>query len=61
MLERIAGVVSDVGGVVIGACASGHPGPAGNRELFFNVVSSDHPEAAEAPADPLPLLRDAVG
>ena len=36
------------------------PGPAGNREFFLHIVSSDHPEATSAPADPLPLLRDAV-
>jgi 23S rRNA (cytidine1920-2'-O)/16S rRNA (cytidine1409-2'-O)-methyltransferase len=61
VLERIAAVAAEFGGVVLGACASGHPGPAGNREFFLHVVSSDHPEAAAAPADPLPLLRDAVG
>ena len=27
---------------------------------IFHIVSSDHPDAAGAPADPLPLLRDAV-
>jgi 23S rRNA (cytidine1920-2'-O)/16S rRNA (cytidine1409-2'-O)-methyltransferase len=61
VLERVAAVARDAGGVVLGACESGHPGPAGNREFFLHVVSSDHPEAAGAPADPLPLLRDAVG
>ena len=45
---------------MLGACESGHPGPAGNREFFLHIVSGDHPEAAGAPADPLPLLRDAV-
>ena len=60
VLERIAGVAREAGGVVLGACESGHPGPAGNREFFLNIVSRDHPEAAGAPADPLPLLRDAV-
>ena len=60
VLERVAGAASEAGGVVLGACESGHPGPAGNREFFLHVVSSDHPEAAGAPADPLPLLRDAV-
>ena len=61
VLERIASVAAEAGGVVLGACESGHPGPAGNREFFLHIVSSDHPEAAGAPADPLPLLRDAVG
>ena len=61
VLERIAGAAAEAGGVVLGACESGHPGPAGNREFFLHIVSSDHPEAAHAPADPLPLLRDAVG
>jgi 23S rRNA (cytidine1920-2'-O)/16S rRNA (cytidine1409-2'-O)-methyltransferase len=60
VLERIAGVAAEAGGVVLGACESGHPGPAGNREFFLHVVSSDHPEAATAPADPLSALRDAV-
>lgn len=60
VLERVAAVTSDAGGVVLGACESGHPGPAGNREFFLHIVSDDHPEAAGAPADPLPLLRDAV-
>ena len=60
VLERVAAAAGDAGGVVLGACESGHPGPAGNREFFLHVVSSDHPEAAAAPADPLPLLRDAV-
>ena len=60
VLERVAGAAREAGGVVLGACESGHPGPAGNREFFLNVVSGDHPEAASAPADPLPLLRDAV-
>jgi 23S rRNA (cytidine1920-2'-O)/16S rRNA (cytidine1409-2'-O)-methyltransferase len=60
VLERVAGAASEAGGVVLGACESGHPGPAGNREFFLHIVSSDHPEAVGAPADPLPLLRDAV-
>jgi 23S rRNA (cytidine1920-2'-O)/16S rRNA (cytidine1409-2'-O)-methyltransferase len=60
VLERVAEAASEAGGVVLGACESGHPGPAGNREFFLHIVSSDHPEAANAPADPLPLLRDAV-
>ena len=54
------GAAADAGGVVLGACESGHPGPAGNREFFLHIVSSDHPDVAGAPADPLPLLRDAV-
>jgi 23S rRNA (cytidine1920-2'-O)/16S rRNA (cytidine1409-2'-O)-methyltransferase len=60
VLERIAGAAAETGGVVLGACETGHPGPAGNREFFLHVVSSDHPDAATAPVDPLPLLRDAV-
>ena len=28
------------------------PGPAGNREFFLHIVSSDHPEAAGAPGRP---------
>jgi 23S rRNA (cytidine1920-2'-O)/16S rRNA (cytidine1409-2'-O)-methyltransferase len=60
VLASIAGVVRSTGGVVLGACESGHPGPAGNREFFLHVVSEDHPEAAMAPGDPLPLLHDAV-
>jgi 23S rRNA (cytidine1920-2'-O)/16S rRNA (cytidine1409-2'-O)-methyltransferase len=60
VLARIAGAAADAGGVVLGACESGHPGPAGNREFFLHIVSSDHPDVAGAPADPLPLLRDAV-
>jgi 23S rRNA (cytidine1920-2'-O)/16S rRNA (cytidine1409-2'-O)-methyltransferase len=60
VLERIAQAATEAGGVVLGACETGHPGPAGNREFFLHVVSGDHPEAATAPADPLPLLRDAV-
>jgi 23S rRNA (cytidine1920-2'-O)/16S rRNA (cytidine1409-2'-O)-methyltransferase len=60
VLERVAAAATGAGGVVLGACETGHPGPAGNREFFLHIVSSDHPEAAGAPADPLPLLRDAV-
>ena len=60
VLQRVAAAAKDAGGIVLGACESGHPGPAGNREFFLHIVSSDHPEAAGAPADPLPLLRDAV-
>jgi 23S rRNA (cytidine1920-2'-O)/16S rRNA (cytidine1409-2'-O)-methyltransferase len=60
VLERAAEAARAAGGVVLGACESGHPGPAGNREFFLHVVSRDHPEAAGAPDDPLPLLRDAV-
>ena len=60
VLERVAEVAREAGGVVLGACESGHPGPAGNREFFLHIVSSDHPEAVEAPGDLLPLLRDAV-
>jgi len=60
VLERIAEAAREAGGVVLGACETGHPGPAGNREFFLHIVSSDHPEATSAPADPLPLLRDAV-
>jgi 23S rRNA (cytidine1920-2'-O)/16S rRNA (cytidine1409-2'-O)-methyltransferase len=60
VLERVAAAATEAGGVVLGACETGHPGPAGNREFFLHIVSIDHPEAASAPADPLPLLRDAV-
>jgi 23S rRNA (cytidine1920-2'-O)/16S rRNA (cytidine1409-2'-O)-methyltransferase len=60
VLERVAATATEMGGVVLGACESGHPGPAGNREFFLHIVSSDHPEAVGAPSDPLPLLRDAV-
>jgi 23S rRNA (cytidine1920-2'-O)/16S rRNA (cytidine1409-2'-O)-methyltransferase len=60
VLERIAEAATAAGGVVLGACESGHPGPAGNREFFLHVVSRDHPEARDAPADPLQLVRDAV-
>jgi 23S rRNA (cytidine1920-2'-O)/16S rRNA (cytidine1409-2'-O)-methyltransferase len=60
VLERVAEAAASAGAVVLGACESGHPGPAGNREFFLHIVSSDHPDAARAPADPLPLLRDAV-
>jgi 23S rRNA (cytidine1920-2'-O)/16S rRNA (cytidine1409-2'-O)-methyltransferase len=60
VLERVAEVAREAGGVVLGACESGHPGPAGNREFFLHIVSSDHPDAVEAPGDLLPLLRDAV-
>jgi 23S rRNA (cytidine1920-2'-O)/16S rRNA (cytidine1409-2'-O)-methyltransferase len=60
VLERVAAAATGAGAVVLGACESGHPGPAGNREFFLHIVSSDHPDAVGAPADPLPLLRDAV-
>jgi 23S rRNA (cytidine1920-2'-O)/16S rRNA (cytidine1409-2'-O)-methyltransferase len=60
VLERVAETATAAGAVVLGACESGHPGPAGNREFFLHMVSRDHPDAAGAPADPLPLLRDAV-
>ena len=52
VLERVAAAATEAGGVVLGACETGHPGPAGNREFFLHIVSSDHPEAAERPGRP---------
>ena len=49
VLERVAAVARDAGGVVLGACESGHPGPAGNREFFLHVVSQRPPGGRQAP------------
>jgi 23S rRNA (cytidine1920-2'-O)/16S rRNA (cytidine1409-2'-O)-methyltransferase len=51
----------ELGAVVVGACDSGHPGPAGNRELFLLLASPDHPRAAEAPDDLEETLVRAAG
>jgi 23S rRNA (cytidine1920-2'-O)/16S rRNA (cytidine1409-2'-O)-methyltransferase len=50
-LERVVAVVAGLGAVTLDACSSGLPGPAGNREFFLHVVSSDHPDAATPPGD----------
>jgi 23S rRNA (cytidine1920-2'-O)/16S rRNA (cytidine1409-2'-O)-methyltransferase len=59
-LERIVSVVAELGAVTLDACSSGLPGPAGNREFFLHVVSSDHPDAATPPRDLDALLDRAV-
>jgi 23S rRNA (cytidine1920-2'-O)/16S rRNA (cytidine1409-2'-O)-methyltransferase len=51
VLRRVASQAEELGAVVLGACSSGHPGPAGNREFFLHLVSSDHPDATTAPRD----------
>jgi 23S rRNA (cytidine1920-2'-O)/16S rRNA (cytidine1409-2'-O)-methyltransferase len=51
VLRRVAALAPSLGAVVLGACASGHPGPAGNREFFLHLASTDHPRASRAPAD----------
>jgi 23S rRNA (cytidine1920-2'-O)/16S rRNA (cytidine1409-2'-O)-methyltransferase len=49
-VERVVAAAEEAGAVTLDVCASGLPGPAGNRELFLHVVSRDHPDAA-APSD----------
>jgi 23S rRNA (cytidine1920-2'-O)/16S rRNA (cytidine1409-2'-O)-methyltransferase len=51
VLRRVASQAMELGAVVLGACSSGHPGPAGNREFFLHLVSRDHPDATTAPDD----------
>ena len=51
VLRRVASQAVELGAVVLGACSSGHPGPAGNREFFLHLVSRDHPDATTAPDD----------
>jgi 23S rRNA (cytidine1920-2'-O)/16S rRNA (cytidine1409-2'-O)-methyltransferase len=60
-LRAVAAAAGRSGLVTAGACDSGHPGPAGNRELFLLLVTPDHPAAVTAPADPEELLRAAAG
>jgi 23S rRNA (cytidine1920-2'-O)/16S rRNA (cytidine1409-2'-O)-methyltransferase len=60
VLRRVASGVPELGAVVLGACSSGHPGPAGNREFFLHLVSTDHPAAASAPEDTDALLARAA-
>jgi 23S rRNA (cytidine1920-2'-O)/16S rRNA (cytidine1409-2'-O)-methyltransferase len=50
-LERVVSVVAGLGAVTLDACSSGLAGPAGNREFFLHIVSSDHPDAAQPPRD----------
>jgi 23S rRNA (cytidine1920-2'-O)/16S rRNA (cytidine1409-2'-O)-methyltransferase len=59
VLRRVASQASELGAVVLGACSSGHPGPAGNREFFLHLVSRDHPDASTAPRD-LDVVLDHV-
>jgi 23S rRNA (cytidine1920-2'-O)/16S rRNA (cytidine1409-2'-O)-methyltransferase len=51
VLRRVASQAEELGAVVLGACSSGHPGPAGNREFFLHLVSRDHPDASSTPDD----------
>jgi 23S rRNA (cytidine1920-2'-O)/16S rRNA (cytidine1409-2'-O)-methyltransferase len=51
VLRRVASQAEELGTAVLGACSSGHPGPAGNREFFLHLVSADHPAATTAPRD----------
>jgi 23S rRNA (cytidine1920-2'-O)/16S rRNA (cytidine1409-2'-O)-methyltransferase len=51
VLRRVASRAVELGAVVLGACSSGHPGPAGNREFFLHLVSRDHPDASSTPDD----------
>jgi 23S rRNA (cytidine1920-2'-O)/16S rRNA (cytidine1409-2'-O)-methyltransferase len=51
VLDRVVSAVAALGAVTLDACSSGLAGPAGNRELFLHVVSSDHPDAATVPGD----------
>jgi 23S rRNA (cytidine1920-2'-O)/16S rRNA (cytidine1409-2'-O)-methyltransferase len=60
VLRQVAARAGELGAVVAGACDSGHPGPAGNREIFLLLVSPDHPAAAAAPDLEETLVR-AVG
>jgi 23S rRNA (cytidine1920-2'-O)/16S rRNA (cytidine1409-2'-O)-methyltransferase len=61
VLRQVAAHARELGALVVGATDSGHPGPAGNRELFLLLVSPDHARAADAPADVEEALVRATG
>jgi 23S rRNA (cytidine1920-2'-O)/16S rRNA (cytidine1409-2'-O)-methyltransferase len=60
VVRRAAAALQALDAVPLGACSSGHPGPAGNREFFLHAVSDDHPDAATRPADLDAVLASAV-
>jgi 23S rRNA (cytidine1920-2'-O)/16S rRNA (cytidine1409-2'-O)-methyltransferase len=60
VLRRVAAEARERGAVVLGACSSGHPGPAGNREFFLHLSSPDHPASATTGHAPDELLDRAV-
>ena len=60
-LADVARYAAGLGAVLVDACDSQHPGPAGNREYLLALASPDHPAARDrAPLDPDDLARTAV-
>src|SRR5215207_8754024 len=60
-LADVARYAAGLGAVLLDACDSQHPGPAGNREYLLALASPDHPAARDrAPLDPDDLARAAV-
>ena len=59
-IASVARYASDLGAVPLEARDSGHPGPAGNHEYPFALVSQDHPLARDADPDPERIAKDAV-
>lgn len=46
-IKSAAQAARDAGFAVLGACFSGLPGPAGNREAFLRLAEAGRPGAAE--------------
>jgi 23S rRNA (cytidine1920-2'-O)/16S rRNA (cytidine1409-2'-O)-methyltransferase len=60
-LADVARYAASLGAVLLDACDSQHPGPAGNREYLLALASPDHPAARDRPPlDPDDLARGAV-
>ena len=60
-LADVARYAADLGAVLVDACDSQHPGPAGNREYLLALASPDHPAALVHPhLDADALARAAV-
>jgi 23S rRNA (cytidine1920-2'-O)/16S rRNA (cytidine1409-2'-O)-methyltransferase len=60
-LADVARYALDLGAVLVDACDSQHPGPAGNREYLLALASPDHPAALVDPhPDADALARAAV-
>ena len=48
-LADVARYAAALGAVLVDACDSQHPGPAGNREYLLALASPDHPAARDHP------------
>ena len=60
-LRTSPGAAAEFGAVLVDACDSQHPGPAGNREYLLALASPDHPAALAHPIlDADALARAAV-